>query len=276
MSKLVLITFLTHLTFIYGCSSNSKNAEAQLNPTDILFNLSDKNGQYNVRVATGFVEKTKSYTTKRIMELPNKSVDHIIEQSVSISSLGVVKKKSVILRPKISQYSVWFDGKKYFTELKINTSQKAIDVKMKSPESQWNGSKQVKFPSTRLLPCFFNQIIECAKVNGFISKASKAQAGVLNMLVVWEGYPYLNETLSDFTTELFSDAQLEYDGKTKQSERRFSLRVAGQAITYVLDEQDNMIKMFWVSQGISMVGKSKKSLGSSLESSSESAEGEIE
>lgn len=268
MSKLVLVTLLTHFIFIYGCSSNSKNAEAQLNPTDILFNLSDKNGQYNVRVATGFVEKTKSYTTKRIMELPNKSVDHIIEQSVSISSLGVVKKKSVILRPKISQYSVWFDGKKYFSELKINTAKKAIDVKMKSPESQWNGSKQVKFPSTRLLPCFFNQIIECAKVNGFISKASKAQAGVLNMLVVWEGYPYLNETLSDFTSELFSDAQLEYDGKTKQSERRFSLRVAGQAITYVLDDQDNMIKMFWISQGISMVGKSK--------TSSESAEGEIE
>ncbi|NOT79082.1 MAG: hypothetical protein HOP07_08775 [Bacteriovoracaceae bacterium] len=275
MSKLVIVTLITLFTLIYGCSSNSKNAEAQLIASDILFNLSDKNGQYNIRVATGFVEKTKSYTTKRIMEIPNKSVDQVIEQSVSISSLGVVKKKSVILRPKISQYSVWFEGKKYFSELKINTAKKAIDVKMKSPESQWNGSKQIKFPSTKLLPCFFNQIIECAKVNGFISKASKAQSGVLNMLVVWEGYPYLNETLSDFTTELFSDAQLEYDGKTKQSERRFSLRVAGQAITYVLDEQDNMKKMFWISQGISMVSKSKTSSKSSLESS-ESEEGEIE
>jgi hypothetical protein len=65
----------------------------------------------------------------------------------------------------------------------------------------------------------------------------------------------LNETFSDFPSELFSTAQLEYDGKTKQSERRFNLRVAGQSIFYILNEKDVMTKMFWVSQGITMTSK---------------------
>jgi hypothetical protein len=81
----------------------------------------------------------------------------------------------------------------------------------------------------------------------------------MNLMVIWEGYPYLNETFSEFPSEIFSRAQLEYDGKTKESERRFNLKVAGQSIYYVLNEQDNMIKMFWVTQGISMVSKSVQS-----------------
>jgi hypothetical protein len=168
---------------------------------------------------------------------------------------GMVNKKSIILRPKISQYNVWFDGKKYSSELKINTKKKAIDIKMESPEKEWNGIKQVKFPSNSQVPCFFNQIIECAKVNGFITKSTKEKKGLLSVLIVWEGYPYLSETFSDIPSELFSEAELEYDGETKESERRYNLRFAGQSLFYVLSEQDEMIKMFWVSQGISLVNK---------------------
>jgi len=254
MNKQLLVTAVFILLF-QACSTNSKKVESSLSNFDMLYNFSDKNGQFNVRIASGYEAKNKSFTTKRAMEIPNKSEENVLEQSVSISTLGAVKKKSVILRPKISQYSVWFEGKKYYSELKINPAKKAIDVKMKSPESQWNGTKQIKFPTTKMMPCFFSQILECAKVNGFLEKASKAKQGTMNVLIVWEGYPYLNETFSDFPTDLFSDGELEYDGKTKESERRFNLRVAGQSIFYVLDEKDNLKKMFWVSQGISMVSK---------------------
>lgn len=188
----------------------------------------------------------------------DQSKDKTLEQSVAISTLGVVGKKVMILRPKLSQYNVWFEGKKYATELKLNPAKKAIDIKMTSPESQWNGTKQIKFPSSKILPCFFSQVIECANVSGFIRKASDKKTGVMNLVVIWEGYPYLNETFSDFPNDLFSQAQLAYDGMTKEGERRFNLRVAGQSIFYVLDNKDTMKKMFWVSQGISMVSKSAK------------------
>ncbi len=270
-----ILFFISQVLF-QGCSSNSKQLESKISGRDTLYNLSDKNGQFNVRIASGFEAKTRSFTTKKTMEIPQKSENNILEQSVSISTLGTVKKKSVILRPKISQYNVWFDGKKYYSELKINPAKKAIDVKMKSPESQWNGTKQIKFPSTKLMPCFFSQIIECAKVNGFIEKSSKKKSGTLNLLIVWEGYPYLNETFTDFPTDLFSDGELEYDGKTKESERRFNLRVAGQSIFYILDEKDNMKKMFWVSQGISMVNKASSKESKAKGSDSDETDGSDE
>jgi hypothetical protein len=34
------------------------------------------------------------------------------------------------------------------------------------------------------------------------------------------------------------------------------LKVAGQSIYYILNEQDLLVKMFWVTQGISMISKS--------------------
>lgn len=239
-----------------SCGGLSKTSVvSHLSSKEDSFSYSDKNGTFLVRQISGMDKNNKNFSTKRVMEIPNKDKDKVLEQSVAISTLGSVK-KNVILRPKVSQYNVWFDGKKYSSELKINAAKKAIDVKMVSPESQWNGSKQVKFPNSKVLPCFFSQVIECAKVAGFIDRASDKKSGSLRLLIIWEGYPYLNETFSDFPSALFSEAQLEYDGKTKESERRFNLRVAGQSIYYILNEKDVMIKMFWVTQGISMVSRS--------------------
>lgn len=249
------------ITSVSCAKMTQKSPKEILSNHDEQFNYSDKNGQYTIKISSGLDKKGKSFFTKKIMELPSAQKDKILEQSVVISSLGTLKKKLMILRPKISQYNVWFDGKKYTSELKINTAKKAIDVKMISPESQWNGNKQVKFPNSTILPCFFSQVIECARVSGFISKASEKKTGTMSFMVIWEGYPYLNETFSDFPSELFSEAKLEYDGMTKEKERRFNLRVAGQSIFYVLDAKDVMTKMFWVSQGITMVNKSAKNDG---------------
>lgn len=256
MSKRIVFLLFSTL-FLSSCSTSSGlKPEKTLSPSNGVFNYEDKNGVYNIKLSTVFENKTKTYTTRKSMELPKRTSDNIIEQSISISNLGTVKKKSIILRPKMSQYNVWFDGKKYSSEIKINVKNKAIDIKMTSPEKDWNGTKQIKFPSTNMIPCFFNQIIECAKVSGFIDRSTKAETGNMSLLIVWEGYPYLSETFSDVPNELFTDAELEYDGKTKENERRYNLRFAGQSIFYVLNEQSEMIKMFWVSQGISMVNKS--------------------
>ncbi|MBY0415335.1 MAG: hypothetical protein K2Q18_14280 [Bdellovibrionales bacterium] len=249
---------LIGLSFLVACGSSQVNVKEVLSSHEDQFNYTDKNGSYGVRLSSGMDKDKKSFFTKRIMEIPGSRKDKILEQSIVFSTIGTVKKKDVILRPKMSQYNVWFDGKKYASELKINPTKKGIDVKMTSPESQWNGTKFVKFPNSKVFPCFFSQVVECAKVSGFINKASKEKKGSMNLLIVWEGYPYLNETFTDVPSELFSDAIIEYDGKTKESERRFNLRVAGQSIFYVLNDKNVMTKMFWVSQGISMVSKTVK------------------
>ena len=256
MNSRVLIICASIFIFSACSGMTQKKLEASLASSEDSYNYTDKNGEYVVKSASAFDKKKRTFYTKRILEIPGREKDKTLEQSIVFSSVGVLKKTTPILRPKISQYNVWFDGKKYSSELKINVAQKAIDVKMTSPEPQWNGVKQIKFPSTKMAACFFSQVIECAKFSGFIAQATEKKTGTMNFMVIWEGYPYLNETFADFPSELFSTAQLEYDGKTKQSERRFNLRVAGQSIFYILNDKDVMTKMLWVSQGITMTSKS--------------------
>lgn len=267
------VLFIAFLLLLASCASTSKsNLKKELIRGEERFTYTDKNGTFLVKLSSGFNKKENNLITKRSLEVTNRDSDNVLEQSVVLSEIGVLKKNKTILRPKISQYSVWFEGKKYFSELKLNPAKKAIDVKMVSPETQWSGVKQIKLPNTKALYCFFSQVVECAKTVGFISQAIAKETGSMNFYVIWEGYPYLNETFSDFPSELFSKAQFEYDGKTKEDERRFNLKVSGQSIFFVVDKNEQMKKMFWVSQGISMVSKSLKASSEDMSNSGGSFE----
>lgn len=257
MNKIALAISIACIAISCSSAKKSQQIKQDLVRGEETFLYTDKNGEYLVKLTSGFNKKDNTFVSKRLMLQSSSEGEKILEQNIVISDLGSIKKKNNILRPKISQYTVWFDGKKYFSELKMNPVKKTLDVKMVSPESQWNGERQIKLPNTKALYCFFSQVVECAKTIGFLSQSIKKESGSMNFFVVWEGYPYLNETFSDFPSELISKAQIEYDGKTKEEETRFNLRVAGQSIFFVLDKHEQMKKMFWVSQGISMVSKGK-------------------
>ena len=260
---------------ISGCSGlKNSNLKKELIQEEEKFSYVDKNGEYLVKTSSGFNKKENVLYTKRSIINPNKETDNVLEQSIVFSDIGTLKKKTEILRPKMSQYSVWFDGKKYFSELKLNTAKKAIDIKMISPESQWNGTKQIKLPNTKLVYCFFSQVVECAKTAGFLKISKNKESAKMKFFIIWEGYPYLNETYSDFPSELFSKASLEYEGKTKDAEDRFTLKVAGQSIFFIVDKKDKMSKMFWVSQGITLI--SAKSKGSSADNDAKDDDGSNE
>lgn len=247
---LVVVLFL-----LCSCSlfkGSKANLPAKSSKDKFLY--TDKNGKYLINTQSGINEKDKTFILKKSIEIPEKSTENILEQSITISDIGSVKKTN-ILRPKHSQYTVWFDGKKYFSELKVLPKKKSIEVRMQSPESQWNGTKTVKFPTTKLIPCFFAQVIECARTSGFFDVVKKSPKKKMSLLIIWEGYPFLNETYSDFPSELFSKGELEFDGNMKGDERRFNLTVAGQSIFYVLNSDNVFKKMFWVSQGITMLEK---------------------
>ncbi len=270
---------LLFIVFLSSCSTTkgAKTLKKELARGEERFSYTDKNGQFVVRISSGFNKSKKENTfySKRSLEIPGKDTDNILEQSIVLSDLGSVKKMA-ILRPKISQYNVWFGGKRYFSELKMNPAKKAIDLRMVSPEPQWNGTKQIKLPSTKALYCYFSQVIECAKTTGFLDTAIKKETGTMNFYVIWEGYPYLNETFSDFPASLFSKAQFEYEGKTKEGEFKFNLKVAGQSIFFIIDEKLHMKKMFWVSQGISMVSKLAKKSADDSSDELKGAGGSIE
>lgn len=244
------------LIFITACANTSvdpKTVKKELVHKEQKYSYSDKSGQFLFRQASGFNKKDHSFFTKQSLEMINKSQENALEQSIAFSTLGAVKKKRMILRPKNSEYNVWFEGKKYTSRLKVIPHKKLIEQTLESPEPKWNGVKQYKFPNTKMATCFFSQVVECAKVMGLLNQPKKQ-----SFYVLWEGYPYLNETFTDFPMELFSLAEFEYEGQAKKGEKRFNLQVAGQSIAYLLDKDNKLIKMFWISQGISMINKAVK------------------
>lgn len=249
------------LLAMMSCSHNGfKTIANKLESAHEMYHYTDKNGHYVVEIQSGMNLKDHTYVVKKTLELPNKRSDGILEQSITVSEIGMLKNKTPILRPKISQYSVWFEGKKYFSEMKINPKKKLVELKMQSPEEKFNGSKQFAFPTTKGVTCFFSQIIDCLKVNGVIEKMISKKGGKISFFVIWEGYPFLNDTYADFPSELFSEAEIEFDGSIQARKKknqvapefRFNLGVAGQSLFYLLDEHLKLKKMFWVSQGISM------------------------
>lgn len=215
------------------------------------FQLTDKAGKFLVQREKGFNKGKNQFIVKKTVKAGDDN--KTLEKLIMISKLGNLKKRLSILKPTISEYSVWFDGKKYTTRMKVNSSSRAMDVTLTSPEKQWQGKRSYSFPKGDGIFCYFSQVTECARATGFIDKAIKNDGGSMKMIIIWEGYPYFQEQYLNVPNKVFSRAIFAYDGKNAKGERRFTLKVVNQSVFYFIDNNFELSKKFWVSQGLSMV-----------------------
>ena len=235
-----------------SCSSKNKGSAKNFLNYKKSYSLTDKSGSFKVKREVGHYAKSKSYVTK-YQVLSKQDSKKVLEQSTVLSTPGVLGKKITILRPYKSQYNVWFDKKKYSNFMVLDTKRRGLTVKMNSPEPQWQGTKFFKFPSGTGLYCFYTQVIECAQFTGFLKKAIKTRAGSMNFHVIWDGYPFVQEQFLNLANSPFESAILKYDGTNENNEKRFSLSVGANSIIYFVNDDLELVKVFWVSQGLSMV-----------------------
>lgn len=253
------IVFLSLTALLTSCSFFSRSGGSPDSSNPLLknskqrFKLTDKAGEFVVYKEVGFKKSNNTYISKRQVLPFNDDRSKILEQSIVISKVGSVGKSLRIMRPEKSQYTVWFDGKKYVSNMTLNKNTHSLDIKLKSPEKQWNGTSSVKFPDTKSIYCFFSQVIECAAMSGYFQQAFKKKRGQMNFYLIWEGYPYFQEQYLNVPNSVFSKAKLSYDGKNKNGGNRFSLSFGQQVVFFLLDDKKNFVKQFWISQGMSMV-----------------------
>lgn len=247
------ILFLIFPFLINSCAFFKHGFSENISTGKIIkkYSLKDQSGDFIVNRESGYNSKKKIYIVKRKVYSKN-NLNKEFEKSISISEYGYLKKQS-LLRPKISQYSVWFEGKKYFTEMKIDIKTKSLVVKMKSPEEQWSGVQNVPFPKGTGVYCFMSQIIECVRATKFISMATSKGGGRMNFHLIFDGYPYFQEQYLNIPKTVFTNATFVYDGKAENGERRFSLMFGEQTIFYFVNDKSELSKTFWVSQGLSMI-----------------------
>jgi hypothetical protein len=246
--------------FIFSSCAKLQNLTGRNSGPDIFkndsvtFDLTDKNGQFRQSRDTGYIQKSNDLFVKsRITSSGEEGAKpKVLEQLIVVSNPGVLSKKVKALRPKVSQYVVWLEGERFFSELKVNVDNQKLDVTMKSNEPEWNGKKSFDFPKGTGVFCFFAQLYECVSITGFFDRAESSESGEMNFHVIWEGYPYFSEQYSDINPSPFARANLKYDGKNPQGEMRFTLSIDNQSIFYFLDKDKRFSKMFWVAQGLSM------------------------
>ena len=215
------------------------------------FLLTDKSGKFRVEREKGFNKSKNQFIVKKSVKGLDSGKE--LEKLVVISKLGTIAGKLSVLKPSISEYSVWFEGKRYLSRMKVNSQQRSMEVTLKSPEKQWRGTRNFKFPSGQGVFCYFSQITECARATGFLDKAIKNEGGSMKVFVIWEGYPYFQEQYLNIPNSVFSSATFEYDGKNAKGQRRFTLKTSSQTVFYFVDEDSELEKKFWIAQGFSMV-----------------------
>lgn len=212
------------------------------------YNFQDVSGSYRL------IRETKMIKQKLVSRTQLISSNKIVEKSITVSQIGSVKAKSgrvLTLRPLASEFTVWLEGKKYTSKMNLHPETRSMKVTLDSPESQWNGTKNYPFPKGKRF-CFFSQVPDCLHHSRVLELALSAPEQKHDFYVLWDAFPYIKETYTGISDNLFAPASLKFDGKIKNL-NRFVLEIDGQIILYYFSNSNDFVKMTWIAQGITVV-----------------------
>jgi hypothetical protein len=217
-----------------------------------LYNFTDLSGEYILK-RDQKIQGKKIITRNNILSPMDQQTS--LEKTIVVSKMGYLKtnKGNVrVIRPEISQHEIWLDKKRYFSQIKILPKSRSVRVSMESPKKKWNGVKSFDLPGNTKLYCFYSQLPECLKNNNLISSLKKSSKR-LNLTLIWDNYPYHNEQYKFVINEPFQVVSLAYDGFSKTHGHKISVDLGNQIIFYHFNKNYDFQRMFWISQGISMV-----------------------
>lgn len=198
--------------------------------------------------------KRRSFLSSR-----NKNNSLLVEKSILLSKLGVIKSKGrnkLVLRPEKSEFLVWLEGKKYQNTMTIIPQKKAMRVEFTSlvstheSESRKESYIETFPPSTHI--CFFNQLPECLKSNMLLKQMINKRREKTSIFILWDQYPFSQEMYLNVGSKLFSKASVKYEGTFKKN-HRIVVEVEGQDIVYFFDNNLNFKKLAWIVQGTTLI-----------------------
>lgn len=239
---------------LIGCSSRglvTDSPELQKRNESILFEYSDNTGEY---LAKREIKIVKNKLVSRVTILSRDGLQEL-ETQVSMSKLGTLKNSkdnTLAILPEASQFKVWFNKELYSSNMRFNPTSKTITTIAKSPSTDKETLKDFKIPKGNYF-CFFSQLPECLKMQNLLLKAASKSVPIY---LIWDSYPYhveQYENLLDSPLMLATLTLTEHD----KNEYKFALDIGNQIIFYHFDKKLNFVKMFWISQGISLVNTNK-------------------
>jgi hypothetical protein len=237
----VRILFLTVLLSCSGLPLNNKNLKTS---SSHFFDYTDQSGSYTYK------RELKSAKGKLITRVNLLSKDNLeLEKTVAVSSLGMIKNdsnSSVSILPNVSQFKIWFDKKEFFSQVKILRKSRSLEVTVKN--QQESTVKEYSLPKGRYF-CFFSQIPECLAKQNLLFLSSKKK---IPLYIIWDNFPYHVELFRGISDKPYTSATIALEGHDK-NELKYSLDIGNQVLFYHYNRKLEFVKMFWISQGISVV-----------------------
>jgi hypothetical protein len=241
------------LFILAACAQSPwKPGELRVSRSATTFTYQDVGGEFEQNREIRF-EKKRLATRTQIMS-PTNSGERMLEKTFAVSSYGSVKTKQgrvPAMRPLLSQHTVWLEGKKYFSQLKLDPVTKRMRVIMQSPETKWTGSKDIRVPKGTVF-CFFSQLPECLAISGLLNEVKTKRRPRATFHLVWDSYPYHQEHFSGLPATAFSVARLTLE-KAEALRTRFDVEVEGQTLSLHFSKSGEFARMFWTTQGISLL-----------------------
>lgn len=240
---------LFFVLLLVSCSHSAFKGTPREGKTN--YSFADVSGNYRLSREFKMI-KQRLVSRSQILSSASGS-NKVLEKSITVSRLGsIASKKSrlVTLRPEASEFSVWLEGKKYSSVMKINTKSKSMRVTLDSPEAKWKGSHEVPFPKGKYF-CFYSQIPECLYRNYLLQRSFDEKNKKIDFFVVWDSYPFLQDQLTGVGKNLFAAATLKFDGEIKNN-FRYIVEVEEQIILYHFSKALDLTKIAWIAQGITV------------------------
>lgn len=235
------------LGLLSSCSSTPIGGD--LRDSSQMFSFRDVTGKYRLNREIKVVKK-KTVTRVQLLSEENK----LLEKSVVVSQMGSVREKNkrvLSMRPYASEFTVWLEGKKYTSTMKIDPKSKSMRVELDSPEPKWKGVKTIPFPGGKVF-CFYSQLPECLNQAQLLKRANNDERKKINFTLVWDNWPYVQDQLTGVGQELFTPATLTFERMEKKN-LRFTVEVEGQMLLLSFSNSYDLVRIAWVAQGISVL-----------------------
>ena len=216
--------------------------ENKSHSTKKLYKQKDPSGDFILTREAGPSSTKDEFLVKGQLQLKT----DVLEKSISISDI-----ENKLLEPKVSQFTIWINKKKYFSEITRDKAGNQLIVRLIAPEPKNNGVKFSPLTTEATNLCFFSQVIECAQFRGFFKKGLKKN-NKLSLNIIWDGYPFFHQVLENFPPKLISEATLVFEEENKTGDKLLALKIEGDEIIFELDSDNKLIKRLWVSKGVTI------------------------
>lgn len=241
---------------LVSCSSGAKHSSILKGNNAQAYAYRDVSGEFEYAREVKF-EKGKLATRVQILSEAGGN-ERLLEKTFAVAAVGSVKSQEGrvnAVRPELSQHTVWLDGKKYFSQLKLNTKRRVMEAIMDSPDSKWKGKRDIKIPKGRIF-CFYSQLPECLILSDLIAATDNGRRRA-SFILVWDSWPYHQEHFNGLKESPFASAVISAEGK-KKSDKRYNIEAAGQTISLHFSHDNKFVRMFWTAQGISLLPPGEK------------------